>query len=221
MNEPTTASAPTATAPVSPVSVQSPPPPPALALAAEDVTGEAHEDAPPVSPAATAPSESAPAEDQLPTSRMPSLLAPLPPPVPPSGPAHKTQRLRAISPTDATSRLARAAEDRKVWRTALAHLRRAADAARVLARREAWTERRIAMTCGAAGLLMIASGLVLGWQAVSLDRLERFEHAPGAAAVLVARALMAIATMAVGYGLVRIGERALPGGRGSHGGRSE
>ncbi len=177
------------------------------------MTAEAHEDLPLHSPGEVASSGAASAEDQLPTSRMPSLLAPLPPPVPPSGPAHKTQRLRAISPTDATTRLARAADDRKVWRTALAHVRRAASAARVLGRREAWTERRIRMVAGVVGLLLIASGLALGWQAVSFERLERFEHAPGAAAVLVARALMAIATMAVGYGLVRMGERALPGTR--------
>jgi hypothetical protein len=146
-------------------------------------------------------------EDQLPTSRLQSILAPLPPPVAPQGPAHKTQRLRAISPSDATAKLA-VTPPREAWRRVAAHLGRVARAVPgSLARREAWTEKRIAVACAGTGLALIVGALVLGWGAVTSDHLEKLDHVPVAVAMVVSRAALAIATMAVGYGLLRVGER--------------
>jgi hypothetical protein len=154
------------------------------------------------------------ASDDLPTSRLQSLPAALPPPVPPPGPALKTQPLRAISRDDATAKLA-AHGKRHGWQTILAHLRRAAASVpQRLGRREAWTERRIGVACAALGLTMIAVALVLGWQSVGSERLEKLEHVPVAVAVVLSRAALAIAAMVVGYGLLRVGERTALASRG-------
>jgi hypothetical protein len=154
-------------------------------------------------------------EDQLPTSRLQSVLAPLPPPLPPQGPAHKTQPLRAISRDDAAARLAAQVKaKRQAWRTLLDHVKRAAEA--VPGRfggREAWTERRIGLSCAVLGLTMIAVALVLGWESVASERLEKLDHVPVAVAVVLSRAAIAIAAMVVGYGLLRVGERTALGSR--------
>ncbi len=76
-------------------------------------------------------------------------------------------------------------------------------------RSEAWTERRLGLTCGALGVLMIVGSLVLGWQSVAGERFEHGEQASLAVAVVLARAALSIAAMLVGYGLLRVGERAL------------
>jgi hypothetical protein len=163
----------------------------------------------PVPPSKTQESNGASGEDQLPTSRLPSIPAPLPPPVPPQGPAHKTQPLRAITRDAAAARLAVEAK-RQRWQAVLAHVKRAA--AGVPSRfgglgGEPWTERRIGTWCAVVGFAMIAGSLGLGWESVASERFEKVEHVPLAVALVLARAAIAIATMAVGYGLLRVGER--------------
>lgn len=161
------------------------------------------------------PSSSPPPADQLPTARVQTIPPPLPPPVPPPGPAHKTQPLRTITRADAAAKLA-AERKRPRWEMILGQVKRAAVAvpSRIGGiRSEAWTERRLGIACGAIGLAMIAGALALGWQSVASDRLERMEHVSLAVAVTLARAAIAIATMVIGYGLLRVGERTLVASR--------
>jgi hypothetical protein len=152
-----------------------------------------------------------PSEDQLPTTRVQSIAVPLPPPVPPQGPAHKTQPLRAITRDDAEARLAVEAKRRR-WQTVLSQVKRAAagvPSPLAVLRGEAWTERRVGLACATVGVAMIGCALVLGWQSVASDRFVKVEHVSLAVAVVLARAAIAIAAMLVGYGLLRVGERTL------------
>jgi hypothetical protein len=150
-------------------------------------------------------------EDQLPTSRLPTIAPPLPPPLPPRGPAHKMQPLRPIGREEATARYA-VETKRERWQAAIRHVKRAARTYRF--RGGAWTERQVGVSCAILGLAMIAGSLVLGWESVAGEQLEKVEHASLAVAVVLARAAIAIAAMVVGYGLLRVGERtALAGAR--------
>jgi len=168
-------------------------------------------------------------EDQLPTSRLQSLPLELPPPVPPHGPAHKTQPLRPITREVAAAKLAAEAKvaRRRQWQAVVAHVKRAAVAVPsgfAGLRSATWTPRRVGIVFGTLGVTMIACALVLGWQGVqgvALDRFEKAEHASLAVAIVLARAAMAIATMLVGYGLLRVGERALASGAHARRGRYE
>jgi hypothetical protein len=160
---------------------------------------------------------SASSADQLPTTRLPSLASILPPPVPPPGPAHKTQPLRAITRDAAAAKLADAGK-RRPWKNVLGHVTRVAAAVpssvgslpfgRAL-RSEAWTERRVGVLSAALGAVMIAGALVLGWLSVTGDRFDKLEPASITVAIVLARAALAIATMTVGFGLMRVGERTL------------
>ena len=147
--------------------------------------------------------------DQIPTARVQTIPPPLPPPVPPPGPAHQTQPLRPITREDA----ARLAETKRLpWRTVLGHFKRAAEA--VPSRfgalgGDAWTERRVGLASAAIGVTLIVGALVIGWQSIAIERFERVEHASLAVALVLARAALAIATMIVGYGLLRVGERTM------------
>jgi hypothetical protein len=156
-------------------------------------------------PARTAPAARANAgaaqEDQLPTSRYPSI-APLPPPLPPPGPARKGQ-LPATERDDATAKYALEAQRRR-WQAVVADMKRAA---RAYGFAGAWTERRVGVCCAILGLAMIAGSLMLGWESVASERFDKVEHVSLAVALVLARAALAIAAMVVGYGLLRVGER--------------
>jgi len=155
-----------------------------------------------------------PSSDQLPTVRFQSLPPPLPPPRAPVpvAPAQKTQPLRPIT-RDAA--LAAAGEARtSPWRAGAAFeaVRRAV--AIVLSplrelRSASWTARRVGISSAASGVMMIMVSLVVGWDGVASVRYEKTELASLAIAVLLARTVLAVAAMAVGYGLLRVGERTL------------
>ena len=93
---------------------------------------------------------------------------------------------------------------RRRWQAVIADMKRAA---RTYGIGGAWTEQRIGVSCGILGLAMIAGSLVLGWESVASERFDKVEHVSLAVALVLARAALAIAAMAVGYGLLRVGER--------------
>jgi hypothetical protein len=172
-------------------------------------------------PAPAPPASSSSLDDQLPTSRLQSLPLELPPPVPPHGPAHKTQPLRPITREAAEARLASEARlakeaKRRRWQAMVAHVKRVAVAVPSRLRSATWTRQRVGVLLGVVGVAMIACALGLGWQSVASERLASTEHVSLAVALVVARAAMAIAAMFVGYGLLRVGERTLAAGRGTH-----
>lgn len=139
--------------------------------------------------------------EELPTTRLPSLVGPLPPIAPPPGPALKTQPLRAI-PRPGSKRLP--------WRALVAGFTRAAAAMPgrfAGARGEPWTARTAGRLCGAAGGTLILAGLVLGWVSVTGERLERPEPPALAAAIVVVRGVLAVAAAWLGYAVLRMGER--------------
>jgi hypothetical protein len=153
-------------------------------------------------PSATAtPAQVRPSAEELPTSRLPSLVGPLPPIAPPPGPALKTQPLRAI-PRPAAKRLP--------WRAFVASVTRAAAAMPgrfAGGRREPWTARAAGRACYLAGGALILAALVLGWVSVTGERLERPEPPALAAAIVIVRGALAAAAAWVGYALLRMGER--------------
>jgi hypothetical protein len=151
------------------------------------------------------------AEDQLPTSRLPPISPPLPPPVPPPGPAHTTQRLRALTEGVATKK---ASPPR--WRDLVARMTSAAvvPARIVWTGGEPWSQRRAGLACAFVGAVLIAGAIALGWVSVAGVNLDRIEPVGLAIAIVIARATLAIATMATGYGVLRVGERlAFPAAR--------
>jgi hypothetical protein len=158
----------------------------------------------PTPPGVPARAAAAATEDQLPTSRLPTIAPPLPPRLPPPVPGQKPPGLRPIGREEATAKYT-VETKRERWQAAIRHVKRAARTYRFGG--GAWTDRRIGVTCAALGLAMIAGSLVLGWESVASEQLEKAEHASLAVAVVLARAAIAIAAMIVGYGLLRIGER--------------
>jgi hypothetical protein len=176
---------------------------------------------------ATRTAQSASPADQLPTTRLPSIAPLLPPPVPPPGPAHRTQPLRAITRDAAAAKLADAGK-RRPWKNVLGHVTRAAAAVPSSVgslrfdalRSEAWTQRRVGVTCAAVGVTMIAGALILGWLSIAVDRFDKVEPASIVVAIVLARAALAIATMMVGFGLMRLGERMLLATRADAGART-
>ena len=150
-----------------------------------------------------------PSADQLPTARVQSIPPPLPPLVPPQGPALKTQPLRALSRSAADAHLAAEAK-RLQWSTLFSHVKRAAaivPSRLVGLRREAWTQQRIGLSCAALGLAIVVGSLVAGWQGVASERLDTGSHVALAVSIVAARALLAIAATCIGYALLRMGER--------------
>jgi hypothetical protein len=156
---------------------------------------------------------SAVAADQLPTTRLPSIASILPPPLPPPGPAHKTQPLKAISRDAATVKLADTG-NRRPWKKVLGHVTRAAAGAPSrmhlgALRGEAWTQRRVGALAVTLGAAMIVGALVFGCLNVTTERFGQSEPASIVAALILARAAIAIATMVIGFGLMRVGERTI------------
>ncbi len=178
-----------------------------------------------------------PSPDQLPTARVPAILAPLPAPAAPQGPAYKTQPLRAVTPASTGAHDMRRAR----WAGALGRLRRVA--ANVPATigtigSRTWSatrvEQRLGVACVAIGVLVIVASLAAGWRDVShglgdahglgdgvavLSNVGR-ENVSVLAALVLARTALAIAATAVGYGLLRVGERTLRAHRDFGGDRS-
>ncbi len=96
------------------------------------------------------------------------------------------------------------------WRAFMSGVKRAAATApgRVgAAGRAAWSPRRVGVACGVLGLVMIVGALAYGTVGIAGARLDKAEHVPLEVALILARAAMAIATMCVGYAVLRIGER--------------
>jgi hypothetical protein len=221
MNEPTPAPAIDAVsafhaAPSAPEEVVHPSVPPAPPIASHVASD--------VPPELVSASSLASSEDQLPTSRFPSLPHALPPPMPPPGPAHKTQPLRPITREDAAAKLAADAKAAKrakrqrlqaaatnVTRAALGVPSRLSQLG--LSHAASWTPKRAGVACATVGVAMITGALVLGWRSVAGDHLEQPEHVSLAVAIVLARAALAIAAMGVGYGLLRVGERTLVSAR--------
>ena len=73
------------------------------------------------------------------------------------------------------------------------------------------TERSVGVACVVLGVGAIAASLVSGWYAVDGDHFGdlKGDRATLAAAVVLARAALAIAAAAIGFGVLRVGERSL------------
>jgi hypothetical protein len=165
------------------------------------------EDAKPVVPTARA------SEDQLPTRRLPSLPSVLPEPLEralagePAAPSPPAVIVADAAEVKTAPRM-RAA--RPNWRALVSGMKRVAVTApgRVGAvGRAAWSPRRVGVACGVLGLAMIVGALAYGTVGIAGARLDKAEHMPLEMALILARAAMAIATMCVGYAVLRIGER--------------
>jgi hypothetical protein len=176
---------------------------------------------PPASSAPPAPS-SLPAprgsEDQLPTTRFPSLPAVFPEALEralnadanaPSVPAAMPSARVAVSDSRDRKTAPRVLS-RSSWRTLLTNAKRVARAvpARVTAAgRQAWSQRRVGIACGVLGMLMILGSLGFGVYGVAAARFDKTEQVSLAVAIVLARAAIAIATMGVGYAMIRVAER--------------
>jgi len=149
-------------------------------------------------------------EDQLPTTRLPSLPSVLPEALERALAGDSSPPSVVVADAGNVKTLPRMKAPRLNWRAFMSGVKRAAANApgRVGAvGRAAWSPRRVGVACGVLGLVMIVGALAYGTVGIAGARLDRAEHVPLEVALILARAAMAIATMCVGYAVLRIGER--------------
>jgi hypothetical protein len=146
------------------------------------------------------------AEDMVPTSIFPALAMPpvekpivvpgVPPAVlPPVTPPPPRAAMRTAAP-EAPAAVPGMPASLGAWLGRAVH-----------ALRGEWSRTHVATACAAIGASFIVAALIAGYHGLGADHAARPEEANVVAATIVARALLAIATMVLGWALIRMAER--------------